>query len=405
MGHSDYPGLKAGLVRADHVSESARDPVGVRLPVIDLDQLERKLEEATTDEVRALRASGRPAATPAVPATPEHPVGERAHLVSPPERAEAASSPIYHASLPRSVPPGPVADRKAGHRARRARPTTPCEADPTISELLETGRVADACEAIAAHAATTRDSGSPTDRWDAAAWATTLALLDGRAADARGGLDSVLALGQEAQAAGARERWWSQRFWVVVDTGTEAEWCEMLDHCRERAYRHDDPRWWSRLTLMLSHLGMAEEAVRAYDSTVAKALEERAVDGPERLNVAASLAEAAARLGDRARAEHSYRVLKGEPAHRMVLCREGFVLRGAVARFQGLAAAMTGRTEESDNAFRTAVSVHRAIRAEPLLARAMHEWSRSLAGRDDMRAAGLGGEAAGIAARTGLRSL
>lgn len=42
---------------------------------------------------------------------------------------------------------------------------------------------------------------------------------------------------------------------------------EVLEHCRERAYRFDELHWWANLTLLLAATGMHEEAFSAFDET------------------------------------------------------------------------------------------------------------------------------------------
>ncbi|MCA1844525.1 MAG: hypothetical protein LC792_15310, partial [Actinobacteria bacterium] len=272
-----------------------------------------------------------------------------------------------------------------------------------VTELMAQGRVAEADVHIAAHAALADASGRPEDRQDAAAWSTMRALLDGRRHDARAGADLVLALGREAGDPAAVDRHWALRLRLVLEWGPEGgRDDDLLDHCRRRAYRDDDLSWRSALTLLLARLGRADECRADFDAAWG-ALDVMPRDGAW-LDLAANLAEAAAVLGDRPRAEILCRGLAGAPEG-VVLTGPAWVCKGAAARFRALAAATAGRWARCDADFQAAVEVHREMAARPLLARTLHEWGRSLAGRGDLRAGAHLDESARLALHLELAGL
>jgi tetratricopeptide (TPR) repeat protein len=243
---------------------------------------------------------------------------------------------------------------------------------------------------IAAHASFAAEQGRTVDRRDAAALATMVALLDGREAEARSGSDAVLALGREAHDSEAADRYWAQRLWVLLEWGREDEHGELLDHCRQRAYRDDDTAWMGTVSLLLARSGGLDEARAAFDAA-SRALEPAPGCGPERragcgawLDLATDLAEAAAILGDPGRAATVTRALARTALPSVVIGR-GWVCKGSTARYRGLLAAALGRWDEADREYRAATELQRRLEAGPLLARTLHEWGRALQGRNDVR--------------------
>ena len=272
-----------------------------------------------------------------------------------------------------------------------------------IVELVAAGRLDEADLHIAAHAELAREEGTMADRRDAAAWATMRAILDGRQADARAGSELVRQLGAKASDPNAEERYWQQRFWVVLEWGTEEERFELLDHCRRRAYWQQDVRWRSSLVLLLARMGRVDEAAREFDETAPRVLSARVRDA-EWLDMSTNLAEAAALLGDARRATTVNRAVSW-PKSGTVTVGQAQVCKGSIARFQALLATTTIRWAEADMEFGAAVDAHRRTHAQPLLARTLAEWGRSLAGRDDARSRQCLEESAALAAELQLADL
>lgn len=323
--------------------------------MIDLDWLDEQLEQALTDELRAHRRS-RPSP----------------HPVAPPVARTAAPPSAGHdePALPRRPPQLDL----AGHRAR-------------IEELVAVGRLHEADLHIAAHAFIAGESGSVADRRDAAGWATMRAILDGRPVEAGAGADQVLVLGREAGDPAAWTRYLTLRYRLILEWGSADDRYELLDQCRAQAYWHDDVAWRGALTLLLARLGRDEEAARELDLTLERLLTAK-VAMAVRLDVTTDLAEAAAVLGDAARASVVART-SGWPATAVVVVGRAEVCKGSVARYRALAAAAAGAAAAADRHYATAVEDHRRLGAPVLLARTLDEWAGSLAGRDDGRASAL----------------
>ena len=267
------------------------------------------------------------------------------------------------APVPEPTPP----PGRTTRTTRRARTTAPRRrerrVDPAAAagednplRLLEAGRLADADARMAV----------ATDRREIVTWATMRALLVGNEVAARAGVDELLAL---ARAGGDQETWdryWAQRFWAAFEWGGAEERRDVLDHCRERAYRFDDLEWWGRLTLLLASTGKADEATRASDD--AQLLLERAARDGRWLDAATDLVDGAAVLGDARRAAALARTVRW-PAGRLVVVGDGVVCKGSIDRYTALGHVAAGNWAAAAECFRRADEAHRDLGAGPLLAR------------------------------------
>ena len=276
--------------------------------------------------------------------------------------AEGAGSPRVTVRRAPAPAPTPPSAPLSSSRPRRSRPQP---APAGVRELLELGLVEEADARIAA----------TTDRLDQTTWATMRALLDGRRDAVRIGLDALARLAQEGDRE-ALDRAWTVRFWAAMEWGTEDERYAVLDHCRDRAYRFDDLAWWGNLTLLLAATGKRDEAVRAFDQALPLAA--GAPKDGVGLDVLTNLVEAAALLGDPARAAAAGRELR-TPTGRLVVVGAGVVCKGSVDRYLGLIHAAVGQWGDAAEYFRSAEATHRSIGAKPLLARTLQQASGALA--------------------------
>ena len=291
--------------------------------MIDLDRIEAQLSAAVTEEVR------RP------------------------------SAPVRRAPAPAPTPaPAPVPNS----RPRRSRPQP---APAGVRELLELGLVEEAQAAMAA----------ATERLDQTTWATMRALLEGRRDAVQIGVDALARLAQEGNRE-ALERAWTLRFYAAVEWGAADERYDVLDHCRDRAYRFDDLAWWGNLTLLLAVLGKKDEAGRGFDQALPLAA--GAPKDGVNLDMVTNLVEAAALLGDAGRAALAGRQLR-TPTGRLVVVGDALVCKGSVDRYLGLIHAAVGQFGEAADYFRSAEAAHRSIGAAPLLARTLKQASGILA--------------------------
>jgi tetratricopeptide (TPR) repeat protein len=226
----------------------------------------------------------------------------------------------------------------------------------SLPALLEAGLIDEVEARIAA----------TTDRLDALTWATMRSLLLGHREPAAAGIQRLGELAGTSQAREPWERYWIQRFWAAFEWGSPDERLEVLEHCRERAYRFDELHWWANLTLLLAATGKHEEAFTAFDET------RRFLGAVPRdrvwLDELTNLIDAAALLGDPDRLAACQRALRW-PDGRVVVVGNGIVCKGSIDRYKGLGCAALGKDRLADRYFRSAEALHQEIGAGPLLAR------------------------------------
>ena len=285
--------------------------------MIDIDRIDAQLASAVTGAVAPVRSTPTPVPTP-------------------------TRAPARGASPPR---PAAAPTRKRG---RRSAPSM------SVPELLELGLLDEAEVAMAA----------ATDPRDALTWTTMRALLVGDRQTVAAG---IAKLGQDP---GAEDRSRAQRFWAAVGWGNDEERYDVLDHCRNRAYRFDDFQWWGNLTLLLAVMGKHDEALRAFDEVCG--LMAGATKHPAWLDVLTNLIEAASVLGDPTRVAAAGRSLRW-PEDRLVVVGPGVVCKGSIERYRALVHVANGRWDKADDCFRRAEAIHRAIGAGPLLQRTVQQ--------------------------------
>jgi len=269
--------------------------------------------------------------------------------------AQLAAALTEAVGRPPAPPRRPPAPRP---RAEVARPSS-------APELLELGLLEEADAAMSA----------VSHPRDALSWTTMRALLDGRQDAARTGVEELRRLAQRTDDTEAWSKYWTQRFWAAFQWGPENERYDVLDHCRDRAYRFDDLPWWGNLALLLAAMGKTEEATSAFDDALQ--LVAAAPQDAVHIDVVTNLIEAAVLVGDPGRVAAAGRQLRG-PAGRLVVVADGAVCKGSVDRYLGLSYAALGQWAEAGECFRSAEATHRSLGAGPLVARTVEQASGRL---------------------------
>jgi tetratricopeptide (TPR) repeat protein len=226
----------------------------------------------------------------------------------------------------------------------------------SLPALLEAGMIDDVENRIA----------STTDRLDALTWTTMRSLLLGHREPAAAGIEKLGGLARASESWEPWERYWIQRFWAAFEWGSPDERFEVLEHCRERAYRFDELHWWANLTLLLAATGKHEEAISAFDETrrfLGAVPKDRVW-----LDELTNLIEAAALLGDPDRLAACHRALRW-PDGRVVVVGNGIVCKGSIDRYKALGYVALGKDKLADRYFANAEALHQEIGAGPLLAR------------------------------------
>lgn len=274
-------------------------------------------------------------------------------------------------------------------------------------DLLEAGRLEEAAVEQSAHAAIARGLELPALAVDAAVWAATRALIDGRPSDARALAEKALALGTEAGDPEAEESFLLQRWQLALDWGNAEELVAVADACDGVALEDGSPHAWRAMAaLALARAGQhelaAEEVRRATGSGLGLGQLTR---DPARLHPLTCVAETAWLLGDGTRAATVAPLL--EPfAHCFVVAGRGRVWRGSVARAAGLTAATAGDLDRAERHLHAALAAHRRAGALPLVMHTGQEWSLVLRQRgrrgDRRRANDAARAAAELAVRLGM---
>jgi hypothetical protein len=269
-----------------------------------------------------------------------------------------------------------------------------------VIELIGHGRIYEADEHIAAHAALVESAGDDSAERDAVVWATMRALLDGRHRNARRGIEQLDSDADDADA-DAAHHW--QRFWLLLEWGTDRERQELLDFCRQRAYWSNELSWRGALTLLLARMGYKEEAGREFDVVVEPCLKGQTRDGTW-LDIMTNIGEAAAVMADVQRCRIVYGAL-GRSSGQTVVVGRAWVCKGSTSRVLGLLAAAIDRHAEADRYLGVAMDQHRTMEAVPLLARTCAEWGALLVGRNNREADEYLDEAFELASRLRMTEL
>ena len=250
-----------------------------------------------------------------------------------------------------------------------------------LVDRLELGRVVQADDDIASHAALANSSGDPRHRRDAATWAVMRALLDGRFLDARSAMTDVMAFGQRARDPRiATMVCAAQQYWLTLEWGSDDELSDLLESHRTQVPRAErGPAWRAALALLLARARRFDEARAELEQITDHELETRPHDAVW-LQMAACSVEAADLVGDTrvalALAPHL------DPfADRVVVGSRGLVCLGAASRYAGLAVAMLEEWDLADRYFETALQLNRRLDSQPQLAHTQANWGHALMAR------------------------
>lgn len=250
-----------------------------------------------------------------------------------------------------------------------------------VVDLLELGEVAAADQAINAHARLARDLGQPLRIRDAALWAATRALLDGRFRDAERESQRALSLGRRAQDPHADMFWWVQRYWLVLEQdASQGDIAALLETSVEFADRYAHvPAWRAKIALLHARLGDREAAAEVFSQLNVHPLDELPRDAIW-IGGLYYRAEVASFLEDRTQAAALYENLRPF-ADRIVVIDRALLCLGAVSRVLGLLAGVIGDRSAARQHLQDALARHEAIGARPLAVRTRVELARLL--RDD----------------------
>jgi tetratricopeptide (TPR) repeat protein len=266
--------------------------------------------------------------------------------------------------------------------------------------FIETGRIEEYRQALNTAQRLAAELRAPSARWLAAACQATLALLEGRFADAEALIESALR-------AGARSEPWDavifsrvQLFALRSEDGRLAEMEPAIRRSVEEFPTR--PLFRCLLASLLTQLGDEAGARSVFEELAADRFAVLPVNNDLLLSLG-HLAEVAWLLRDAAR---------GAVLHGLLLPYRGLVVDtlesslGAIDRYLGLAALTTGDLETAELHLRDALHLNTRIGAHPWAARTQADLAALLSARDQPgdreRAAGLLQAALGTATRLGM---
>jgi DNA-binding SARP family transcriptional activator/tetratricopeptide (TPR) repeat protein len=277
----------------------------------------------------------------------------------------------------------PLADEVRAIARRTGDPATVLDA-LTLDGILEWLMHADldAAEADRRYEELAVEQGLPADRWQAEMQSALWPLLRGDFAVAERLAERALAAGG-ARSADADCSYRLELFLLRREQGRLAE---IEDLMREAVDAYPGYRAFRCLIPLLElELGRPAQARRAFDALAAGGFAGLPRDSEWQFCLCV-LAEVASGLGDREAADVLQRLLAPYP--RISAMAAGEASLGPIARFLGMLAATTGRTDDAARHFEEALEINERIGARPWLAHTQEHYARLLRGRG-----GLGDEA------------
>jgi len=286
-----------------------------------------------------------------------------------------------------------------GDRERAAQP-----AYARVMAALELGDMPAVTESLDDYARTTEDLRQPAWQWLLVATRATLALFDGRLAEAEGLIEDALAIGGRAQASDAVLSHRVQLFTLRLHRGGLAGVEDMVR--RSIVEYPARPMFRCMLGYLLAELGRGTDAHALLDDLA----DDRFAGLPltnEWLLSLGFLADVAHALGDAERAATLYELLL--PYAGRNASTADYIATGSVSRPLGVAAATASRWREAERHFDEALAENSRMGARPWVAWSAVGWADMLRARDGPgdreRAAELFARAAVTARELGMGSL
>jgi tetratricopeptide (TPR) repeat protein len=250
-----------------------------------------------------------------------------------------------------------------------------------IFVLQALGDIPRLCQELAAMAQLADELGQTPQRWWVAAGGPTLALLEGRLADAEQLIDRARALGEHLQSYDAPIFLQLQRFALRREQGRLAEILPDL----EQTVEADSSRPLLRCALALAYweLSRQEPARRLFGELAADDFAQLPVNNDWLLS-ATLLAELAASAEDADRADALYHRLAPYDGLNVDTYE---VSTGAISRYLGQLAVATERFEQAGRHFEDALALNERMGARPWLAHTQEDYGRMLIERGETKRA------------------
>lgn len=246
-----------------------------------------------------------------------------------------------------------------------------------IGRLMELGRMSEARVDVECIASLAEELGQPAQQWLAGTCRARLALMEGRFAEVEDLIPETLALGQSAQSWNATVAFRLQSYLLRREQGRIGE---VLDLAKSSAEEYPTYSVWRCAWAQIcGELGRDAETRLALDSLAEEGF--AAVPFGEMWLVSVGfLAEAASSVRDDRRARALYDLLL--PYADRVAVTYPEITTGSVARYLGLAAAVSEHWGDAESHFEYALAANERINARPWVALTQRDYARMLLQRD-----------------------
>ena len=242
-----------------------------------------------------------------------------------------------------------------------------------LGRLLELGDKPAAQAELAAMAKLAEELRQPAQRWLVATCEARMALLEGRLAEAEQLIELAVTHGGRVHPAITTTCSRLQLFLLRREQGRLGEVRELVARSIDEYPTHQ--LWRCAQAQMGTELGLQGEAQRAFDALATDDFASLPFQEMWLISLGL-LAEAAAALGDAARAATLYELLL--PYADRVAVSYPEACTGAVARYLGILAATTSRAAAAKRHFEDALAMNEQIGARPWLAHTQHDYARML---------------------------
>ena len=247
-----------------------------------------------------------------------------------------------------------------------------------VMDLIECGQIDAGLRHVEAHAALASRLRQPLYLWFAAMWRATLAVMQGRFADAEVDIPRAYELGARAEPANAEQTAMTQMFFLRLEQGRVGELVAGAEAWRvEGAF---DAAQACGRALLFAEAERPEAMQEELDYLRRLGLQNIPRDAGW-LTALAALAMALARFPDAALAREVHDLLLPFRT-RIALAGMLSSCYAAISHHLGVLAGMLSDWTAAEAHFRDALATHQRLGARPLIARTQHEWAAMLVARD-----------------------
>lgn len=243
---------------------------------------------------------------------------------------------------------------------------------------MSVGETARAEEVATTHSAVAEQLKQRSGQWYSTVMRSVLALFRGEFAEAERLADEALELGRRAQGWDAEFSYRILLFSVRREQGRLREVEDLVRASLEEYAGYRSLR--CLVALIDCELGRDDQARMQLDELAADDFGMLPRDGEWLFNLSV-LAEVAAHLGDRPRAERLYELLAPYAHMNAQLTAE--IATGSIARYLGMLAASLGRVEDAARHYEAALAANERAGARPWVAHTQEDYARLLLSRGD----------------------